>query len=269
MIDITANQWRDAAEFEFVRTARELLGIERESDFRVTTKPKAGTPAITWDLIRDNDGTVIGADVTLFLPVMKSGAKLTRRDAVALAGYWIHELMHVLCTDKDAWLDACQRGSMFSQLVNGLEDPRGEAELIQSSKVPDTARCLFEIRERSVWTAPVTPQTVNDPKSLPALLAYLGRHEMLDFDLSRVSEIWAALTAENAAVVRPLLDGLKACQSTRDVVELVQDFFDQNAATADLGDGVQRNAKIGAPAKEVGLCSYSTLTNPYHRGQAS
>ena len=114
---LTADQWKDAAVAAFRRTAIDVLGVSARN-FSVILRTHRSTAAVSWDV----DSTTGKWTVYLYLPAMSPTAKLTRLDADILAGYWVHEMCHVLYTDKAVWLKAVSRGRAFRNLVNGLED---------------------------------------------------------------------------------------------------------------------------------------------------
>ena len=215
---ISADQWRTAAVDAFTRTAKEMIPSRK---VQVQCFDHPSTAAVHWD---DNGKTV---QIALFLPVMKPGARLTRQDATALAGYWVHELCHVLYTDRTAWEDAVSRGEAFRNLVNGLEDIRIERKVIAALKIPGARELLEAITERAVWQVPVDAANVNNKRAVAALLAYLGRERISGYNLPRAPFMWQALTPANRKLCATVLAQVDAAQSTADIVAIVARNFTQ------------------------------------------
>ena len=227
MAHITADQWKAAALTAFRRTLSDLTGVKL---FKINTSLHGHrtTAAVSWRITEDPKTGKPGAlDVQLFLPVMRPGVRLTRRDADALAGYWVHEACHVLFSDMVAWRNACQRSDAFRHVVNALEDVRIEKALLDAAKVPGASAVLHAIVERACWPSdvPVTPATVNAKAGLAGLLAYLGRARCNGFTLSRAAAMQAALTPANRALVDRVLAATMSATSTSDIVAIVDALF--------------------------------------------
>ena len=91
-----------------------------------------------------------------------------------LIGYALHELGHVWFTDEETWNVARDHhGDFVNSLINGLEDPRIEKEVINSRYAPNSA-VLFENLANAVLTKDgyVRP---DDLQNVPFLLAIEGR----------------------------------------------------------------------------------------------
>ena len=236
MAYLTGAQYVQAATAAFERTARELLGIHYKKDFSLDLQSHDQTAAVAWRIDRSDPNRPVYS-VRLFLPAMRPGALLTRKDADALTGFWVHEMAHVLYTDLDAWGEAVSEGQAFANLVNGLEDIRIEAAIIGAAKVPGARQCLNEITERHVWRSPITPETVNDKANAAALMAYIGRERINGYALPRAADMLVALSPKNRSFVTRVLGEVAKAQSTRDIVDIVRDNFKGLAGQGDQGQG--------------------------------
>jgi hypothetical protein len=91
-----------------------------------------------------------------------------------LIGYALHELGHVWFTDEETWNVARDHhGDFVNSLINGLEDPRIEQEVINSRYAPNSA-VLFENLVNAVLTKDGYVQP-DDLQNVPFLLAIEGR----------------------------------------------------------------------------------------------
>ena len=222
------NQRREAAMSTFTGILAELTAVS-PSRIDVTLLTHPSTASVCWQERKDTEGRTVALIVQLYLPALLTGAEgeASSRDADALAGYWVHEACHVIYTDRAAWGRACARSVEFRRVVNAIEDVRIERLLITSGKAPQAAMLLQEVTERSVWTGPATPETVNKHHALAAVLAYLGRATCNGFALSLADTMRAALNPENRATVDQVLAAIPALTSTQDVVDLAASIFDR------------------------------------------
>jgi hypothetical protein len=90
-----------------------------------------------------------------------------------LLGYVLHELGHIWFTQNEPWDSArAKHGAYVSNLINGLEDPRIEWQVIKSGYAPNS-RALFESLVNNVLEdGYVEP---DDFKNIPFQLAIEGR----------------------------------------------------------------------------------------------
>lgn len=90
-----------------------------------------------------------------------------------LLGYVLHELGHIWFTTNEPWdLARAKHGAYVGNLINGLEDPRIEWQVIKSGYAPNS-RALFESLVNNVLEdGYVEP---DDFKNIPFQLAIEGR----------------------------------------------------------------------------------------------
>ena len=219
--NVSADAWRKAAADNFLAIIARLLDVSR-SDIRLTLHEHPDTAAVDWTAHNDGSWTI-----ALFFPRMRPGQKLTRADADAMTGYWIHEMIHPKYTNKTAWRKAVAKGPGFSGMVNALEDVRGEKLLIADAGdyLAGARRCLTVITERKVWPFPADAKHANDPQLIAVLLAYVGRAKLNGYDLAKADALLAALTPENRQLVDAVLKALAKAKSTMAVNAIVEKFF--------------------------------------------
>jgi len=122
-----------------------------------------------------------------------------------LLAYVLHELGHIWFTQNEPWdLARLKHGTYVSNLINGLEDPRIEWQVIKSGYAPNS-RALFESLVNNVLEdGYVEP---DDFKNIPFQLAIEGRRlngYNLDapavYPRSRYADdiVWALVTARRA-----------------------------------------------------------------------
>lgn len=160
--------------------------------------------------IRKDDRTI---DLTLpFLPL---DARLTREERDLWIGYVLHELGHTFFTDFNAWRMAVHEG--LHDLVNGLEDPRIEAQVLTCG-VATNARALLENLTNQKLSENLAAGY--DPANMGALsytLAIYGRKQV-GFNIAA-----PALDNKTAAALAWIWPRLKACANTLDVLVLARD----------------------------------------------
>jgi len=93
-------------------------------------------------------GVTIGEQNTirLTLPNLSESALISRSQFAVLVGFAVHEFGHVRYTDIGAWNKAVEKAGgdhLLHRLINGLEDPRIEQEVIVGG-ICANARNLFE-----------------------------------------------------------------------------------------------------------------------------
>lgn len=191
--------------------------------------------------------------VDMVFPLMPLDAPLTRHEADQLAGYWMHEICHVVFTDSKAWEGACKRGPGFSFLVNALEDIRIEQKAIREGLTLNLQKRIEVIMDHAMLEndkSGYDPANVND---LPVTCAMLGRIKVLGYKIPNADYIETALKTKAPfwyGRVMTALDETSQAQNTQDVVEIVERMI-QGATTANpqpqpqQGQGQDQNQSQG------------------------
>ena len=110
----------------------------------------------------------------LTLPNIDETADITKTEFNNLIAFALHELGHLWYTKNKYWKrESRVRGKFFHSLVNGLEDPRIEKNVIEAG-LAGNARSLFEnlVNDMLMRDGYVQP---NDRKNIPFMLAIEGR----------------------------------------------------------------------------------------------
>jgi len=113
-------------------------------------------------------------DAVIALPNLDENSNVDNGTFSNLIGYSIHELGHAWFTDNGPWDRArAKYGAFVGNLINGLEDPRIEKQVIASGYAPNS-RVLFENLTNAILNKHgyVEP---DDKKNIPFMLAIEGR----------------------------------------------------------------------------------------------
>jgi hypothetical protein len=111
----------------------------------------------------------------LFLPAIDERKNFPKSMLFKLVGFVIHELGHLWYTDTEVWDKAVEGHSpLLHRLINGLEDPRIELEVIRSHRAAN-ARTLLESLVQSMLAKNPDYIKANDIENYPFLLAIEGR----------------------------------------------------------------------------------------------
>ena len=114
-----------------------------------------------------------GRKAHIILPAVDETKDVTVALFNDLLGYVLHELGHIWFTQNEPWdLARAKHGAYVGNLINGLEDPRIEWQVIKSGYAPNS-RALFESLVNNVLEdGYVEP---DDFKNIPFQLAIEGR----------------------------------------------------------------------------------------------
>lgn len=209
----TYGAYVDAAEHAFTEAVRALPKTHKANKNNITVRTSGPTASV---------GLARG-EIILTLPGWPRDKKMARGTLDRLTGLWMHELCHVAFTDFDQWKEAV--AAKLSNLVNGLEDARIEAEADKRGLFVDMPKRmgeLFDVMGEELGQD-LTDMNPNDPRSLPYVLSITGRAALgNDCMKPAARRLWDAMTPETKATVRETLDGLKRCKSTADVLELAK-----------------------------------------------
>lgn len=240
----TYGAYVDAAEHAFTEAVRALPKSHKANKTNITVRTSGPTASV---------GLARG-EIILTLPGWPRDKKMARGTLDRLTGLWMHELCHVAFTDFDQWREAV--AAKLSNLVNGLEDARIEAEADKRGlfvEMPKRMAELFDVMGEELG-ADLTDMDPNEPKSLPYVLSITGRAALgNDCMKPAARRLWDAMTPETKATVRETLEGLKRCKSTADVLELAKTLAakpapeqePKEAPKADPGKGEEGQGEPG------------------------
>lgn len=240
----TYGAYVDAAEHAFTEAVRALPKSHKANKTNITVRTSGPTASV---------GLARG-EIILTLPGWPRDKKMARGTLDRLTGLWMHEFCHVAFTDFDQWKEAV--AAKLSNLVNGLEDARIEAEADKRGlfvEMPKRMAELFDVMGEELGHD-LTDMDPNDPRSLPYVLSIAGRAALgNDCMKPAARRLWDAMTPETKATVRETLDGLKRCKSTADVLELAKTLAakpapeqePKEAPKADPGQGEEGQGEPG------------------------
>jgi len=136
-----------------------------------------------------------------------------------LLAYVLHELGHIWFTQNEPWdLARLKHGAYVSNLINGLEDPRIEWQVIKSGYAPNS-RALFESLVNNVLEdGYVEP---DDFKNLPFQLAIEGRR-LNGYNLDAPSVLDES---RYAADLRWALTAAKKAKNTAQIAKIAIELY--------------------------------------------
>jgi len=136
-----------------------------------------------------------------------------------LLAYVLHELGHIWFTQNEPWdLARLKHGTYVSNLINGLEDPRIEWQVIKSGYAPNS-RALFESLVNNVLEdGYVEP---DDFKNLPFQLAIEGRR-LNGYNLDAPSVLDES---RYAADLRWALTAAKKAKNTAQIAKIAIELY--------------------------------------------
>ena len=210
------NEFMNAARKDF--TALLCRGI-KDDDRKPTIKlsMRGNTAAVTWQ--HDYDGKLSLAH--LIMPTMPADARLTRREADRLIGYWIHEAGHVIATNRDDWMTATREG--IANLVNGIEDPRIEAYMIK--RHAGARDVLQSLATHIAGQCRANGWRGDSMRNLPYLLAQMGRMRLWGLQCPHTTSAIAEIPLAWRPVIDDALTALTKAQSTADVLNIAREIM--------------------------------------------
>jgi hypothetical protein len=161
-----------------------------------------------------------GVDAKIIFPSLNEGAEMKRSTFNNLIGYAIHELGHAWFTDNQPWDKARNDyGQFVGNLINGLEDPRIERNVIESGYAPN-AKTLFEELLNSVLAKNGYVEA-DDLKNVPFLLAVEGRRlNGYQIDVPCITD-----DAPWSADLRWALTEAQSAKNTKRIAEIAIELF--------------------------------------------
>ena len=183
-------------------------------------------------------------------PPIKADAKITNYMAEVYTGFALHEIGHNLCTQKDVWDKAValeRRGKVgLTQLLNALEDPRQEKELL--------SRCHFEgaknvLEKLTAWAVDESIKNgfkADDPQNFSYCLNILAYIDMCEYSVPSIGSAEDLLVCSGKLRhdLETALIKLKVCKNTQDVLDLCIELMGQysNQNQQNQGKGVSESS---------------------------
>ena len=211
------------------------------------------TASTSWEY--NNNNELIS---NINFPPIKADAKITNYMAEVYTGFALHEIGHNLCTQKDVWTKACElerHGQVgITRLLNALEDPRQEKELL--------SRCHFEgaknvLEKLTAWAVDESVKNgfkADDPRNFSYCLNILAYINMCGYSVPSIGSAEDLLVSSGKLRhdLETALIKLKACKNTQDVLDLCIELMGQysNQNQQDQGKGVSDQSEDGSESSE-------------------
>ena len=211
------------------------------------------TASTSWEY--NNNNELIS---NINFPPIKADAKITNYMAEVYTGFALHEIGHNLCTQKDVWTKACElerHGQVgITRLLNALEDPRQEKELL--------SRCHFEgaknvLEKLTAWAVDESVKNgfkADDPRNFSYCLNILAYVNMCGYSVPSIGSAEDLLVSSGKLRhdLETALIKLKACKNTQDVLDLCIELMGQysNQNQQDQGKGVSDQSEDGSESSE-------------------
>ena len=179
---------------------------------------------------KDRDGAVTA---TIVLPNIDESVHVPQTQFNNSIGFVLHELGHAWFTTNYPWDNAVKDhkdGKYIGSMINGLEDPRIEQCVIDSGYAPNSAP-LFHALINSMLAKNGYPDELTK-QSLPFILAVEGRR--LNGYAINVPDLVS--TSIYAHEINRALQLAKKAKSTREVVTIAENLYDELFPVADAGE---------------------------------
>jgi hypothetical protein len=179
----------------------------------------------------------------LFLPAIDERKNFPKSMLFKLVGFVIHELGHLWYTDAEVWDKAVEGHSpLLHRLINGLEDPRIELEVINSHRAAN-ARTLLESLTQSMLAKNPDYIEADDIENYPFLLAVEGRR-LNGYSIPVPNIIPQSPDAKALTVA---LNDAHYATSTAEIVEIAKRLFDAIQKRKKKPKGKPEEKKEGKP----------------------
>ena len=165
-----------------------------------------------------------GRNAKLFLPAIDERKSFPKSMLFKLVGFVIHELGHLWFTNTEVWDKAVEvkgKSQLLHRLINGLEDPRIELEIINSHRAAN-ARTLLESLTQSMLAKNPDYIEADDIENYPFLLAVEGRR-LNGYSIPVPNIVSQSPDAEALTVA---LNDAHHATSTAEIVEIAKRLFD-------------------------------------------
>jgi hypothetical protein len=184
----------------------------------------------------------------LFLPAIDERKNFPKSMLFKLVGFVIHELGHLWYTDAEVWDKAVEGHSpLLHRLINGLEDPRIELEVINSHRAAN-ARTLLESLTQSMLAKNPDYIEADDIENYPFLLAVEGRR-LNGYSIPVPNIIPQSPDAKALTVA---LNDAHYATSTAEIVEIAKRLFDAIQKRKKKPKGKPEEKKEGKPEDQPG-----------------
>jgi hypothetical protein len=165
-----------------------------------------------------------GRNAKLFLPAIDERKSFPKSMLFKLVGFVIHELGHLWFTNTEVWDKAVEvkgKSQLLHRLINGLEDPRIELEIINSHRAAN-ARTLLESLTQSMLAKNPAYIEADDIENYPFLLAIEGRR-LNGYSIPVPNIVSQSPDAEALTVA---LNDAHHATSTAEIVEIAERLHD-------------------------------------------
>ena len=159
------------------------------------------------------------------MPTLPMNAVMNRFEADVMTGFAIHEIGHNICTDIDVWKEACRKGKAYTNILNALEDPRMEKDLVSRGRFAGATRVLELLTQHCVEVSKANGWHPSNPQSLAFTINTLAYIEWCGYDVPQAGDILAD-AGPLAADIRMWTDKLMQCRTTADCWVLTQEMMD-------------------------------------------
>ena len=190
---------------------------------------KSAKVSVTW-----NGGQTAGTrwqvrdgrlESNINMPTLPMNAVLNRFEADVMTGFAIHEIGHNICTDMDVWKEACRFGPAYTNVLNALEDPRMEKDLVSRGRFAGAKRVLELLTQHMVEVSKLNGWHPSNPQGLAFTINTLAYIEWCGYDVPQAGDILAE-AGPLAADIRMWTDKLMQCRTTADCWVLTQEMVD-------------------------------------------
>ena len=218
----------------------------------ITIKADMDTAAVSWE---DHNGRVY---VKLHMPRMPAQARLTRQEADALTGYWLHELGHCLYSTPGGMKAAHNEGGQrLAHVLNALEDPRMEKAVIDGGNFPNAARLFHQLAGRILLKSARNGWKPSSKPNVPFTIAILCRGLACGYPIPQLADHYQAAPAPIKEMIDIATDAIKAATCEQDLMPAARAIVALMDQDKDQDDG--QDGQDGQPSDGAG---YGDLNSP-------
>ena len=210
------------------------------------------TASTNWHYNNDNE---LVSEINF--PTIKADAKITNFMAEVYTGFALHEIGHNICTQKEVWNNAIkleQKGNVgLTQLLNALEDPRQEKELLSKCHFEGAKNVLEKLTSWAIDLSVKNGFKADEPKNFSYCLNILAYIDMCGYSVPSIGSAEDLLVSSGKLRhdLETALIKLKACNNTQDVLDLCVELMGQysNQNQQNQGKGVSESSDDGSDDK--------------------